>query len=1003
MNDPVATGRLASNDAHSSFSASARWIWADTPEGEAWWMFRKRFSAAGERVHQAQLKITSDHYHVAYVNGKVVHRGPGRSFRFAKAYSVIDITPYLNPDGDDVIAVLSMQIEGNLVETIGSTRGLLAQIDLTGDGGGRTVSSDRTWRVREHRSFKKGTPRFCVIPCIAESFDARLEECGWTLAGYDDSGWESARELGAVGTPPWTGMMKREVSLASDDVIYPVRFAAIELARQPEGYHFRLGPGSDGIMIFVTEVTASETAKVMLRHVPGLSLDGQSVTGQELVIPKGKHLLTLCHLAYGSGEPEMFFETSTPLTFSAEALLDGQDRQWAYIGVPSKTLKYPWHETAADVIATVPEIPKIMAMTSVTEVTDRYRSELKPTTNLENSTLHHAMTRQYLKVAGGYTELLIERGQPRGESGPEYRKPLVHEQSLLHANADACTVFPQQGADVHFVVDFDRQLIGYVSLDLDAPAGTIVEAHCFEMIDGTGISWVHTYNSFSYTCREGRQRFVSHLRRGFRYISVTLRNFTRPIRINGVYCYHSAYPIQAIGRFECSDELLNRIYKLSTDTASLCMHDTYVDCAAHEQSFWVGDARITAMINLLTYGGYDLNQNHIRIVGQSLRPEWVTTYWPNDERYLSGRYLPFAAFPNYPEGGLPMWTFMWMMQCWEHYFHGADLTDLAENFGYAAETIKHCRLLTNERGLLDIPGAWNLIEWANNDLSPYGEVTANNVLLVRCLRLAARMAKVLGRADQAGEYEREAAQRMEAVNRYCWNEERQGYVDTVRDAWAFERYLQFCKSQGMTPLSFEKYASLGRVSEQTNTLALLCDCVPEGRMDGVKKIVRRVCGGRYAAGAPHSRSYGSPTEQEAPGGIVAVGSPFFLFFSLEALFKIGDVRGALDVMRAGWGQMVECGTKGCWETFKYNDMQWTRSISHAWSAAPAVYLPTEVLGVKPVEPGYRKFTITPKAEGLTWARGSVVTPFGPIQIQWRRNGKGEVDIDYLSPRECERV
>ena len=32
--------------------------------------------------------------------------------------------------------------------------------------------------------------------------------------------------------------------------------------------------------------------------------------------------------------------------------------------------------------------------------------------------------------------------------------------------------------------------------------------------------------------------------------------------------------------------------------------------------------------------------------------------------------------------------------------------------------------MTNDRGLFDMQGAWNLIEWANNDLSFYGEVTA---------------------------------------------------------------------------------------------------------------------------------------------------------------------------------------------------------------------------------------------------------------------------------------
>ena len=58
-------------------------------------------------------------------------------------------------------------------------------------------------------------------------------------------------------------------------------------------------------------------------------------------------------------------------------------------------------------------------------------------------------------------------------------------------------------------------------------------------------------------------------------------------------------------------------------------------------------------------------------------------------------------------------------------------------------------MLTNSRGLLEFQGAWNLIEWAYNDLSMYGEVIGNNAMLVLCLRRAAEMAKILGENEKA--------------------------------------------------------------------------------------------------------------------------------------------------------------------------------------------------------------------------------------------------------------
>jgi hypothetical protein len=168
-------------------------------------------------------------------------------------------------------------------------------------------------------------------------------------------------------------------------------------------------------------------------------------------------------------------------------------------------------------------------------------------------------------------------------------------------------------------------------------------------------------------------------------------------------------------------------------------------------------------------------------------------------------------------------------------------------------------------------------------------------------------------------------------------------------------------------------------------------------MDAVRKIVRRVERGRFSGGSPAGRTLGPPSEQEAPDGIVAVGSPFFLFFTLGALFQIGEGRLAFDVMRREWGKMAEMGFRTCPETFG-----WTRSVAHAWSAAPAVYLPTRVLGIRPLDPGFRRFCVEPCPGDLAWARGSVVTPHGPIHVSWRRNDTGKLDITCAAPPECNR-
>ena len=82
---------------------------------------------------------------------------------------------------------------------------------------------------------------------------------------------------------------------------------------------------------------------------------------------------------------------------------------------------------------------------------------------------------------------------------------------------------------------------------------------------------------------------------------------------------------------------------------------------------------------------------------------------------------------------------------------------------------------------------------------------------------------------------------------------------------------------------------------------------------------------------------------------------------------------------------------------------WTRSAAHAWSASPAIYLQREILGIRPLEAGYRRFTIAPHLCGLTEVSGTVCTPYGPIMVQIHRTPDGKQEIVQRSPTECTYV
>lgn len=64
-----------------------------------------------------------------------------------------------------------------------------------------------------------------------------------------------------------------------------------------------------------------------------------------------------------------------------------------------------------------------------------------------------------------------------------------------------------------------------------------------------------------------------------------------------------------------------------------------------------------------------------------------------------------------------------------------------------------------------------------------------------------------------------------------------------------------------------------------------------------------------------------------------------------------------------------------------------RDMSHADNAC-AHLMSGYILGIKPVQTGYRKFEAIPHPAGLQWAKGRVPTPYGTIEMAWDFNIDG---------------
>ena len=99
---------------------------------------------------------------------------------------------------------------------------------------------------------------------------------------------------------------------------------------------------------------------------------------------------------------------------------------------------------------------------------------------------------------------------------------------------------------------------------------------------------------------------------------------------------------------------------------------------------------------------------------------------------------------------------------------------------------------------------------------------------------------------------------------------------------------------------------------------------------------------------------------------------------------------ALTTIDHCWGNMVETG-RGCFHELSSPD--WTAfrrdgdrlptmpSLCHPWSSGATPWLSREIVGIQPIQPGYKSFIVAPYiSESFPTISGTVPTPFGPITV-----------------------
>lgn len=125
--------------------------------------------------------------------------------------------------------------------------------------------------------------------------------------------------------------------------------------------------------------------------------------------------------------------------------------------------------------------------------------------------------------------------------------------------------------------------------------------------------------------------------------------------------------------------------------------------------------------------------------------------------------------------------------------------------------------------------------------------------------------------------------------------------------------------------------------------------------------------------------------------IPQITTPYFKFFELEALCKLGEFDNVLKQIEDYWGGMIKEGATSFWEEYdptlsgdKHYEMYgepFGKSLCHAWGASPLYLLGRYFLGVSPKKSGYKEFEVNPQALQMQRMEGIVPLINGSVYVK----------------------
>ncbi len=487
-------------------------------------------------------------------------------------------------------------------------------------------------------------------------------------------------------------------------------------------------------------------------------------------------------------------------------------------------------------------------------------------------------------------------------------------------------------------VDMGRNFNGWVEVGLHASRGQKIELDYSERANEPRSFGQHD----EYICSGDGDVFCSRFNyRTFRWLTITgVEEPPVPNDIRG-WMIHTDYSRQT--DFECSNELLNRIYQTVVWTyRCLSLGGYVVDCSHRERLGYGAEGQAT-----MECGAFNSD-------AAAMFTKWLAD-WRDVQNLSNGRLSNTA--PNYAGGGGPMWGAIVVTLPWQCYQHYGDRRVLQENYSAMQKWLawiesqsKNDVITVYDETQYGYIGDWvSALEIdppkKRGDIPHRARQFFNNCYWVYVLEMAGDIAQTIGKEEDAEGYRRKAEAVRNAVHREFFDPEGRAYG----------------------------------LPEQTYlAVPLLVDLPP--------KELRGDLFDRLANNILHK------WKGHISSGVLGT----YLQLKLLTQNQRSDLIFTMANQREypGWGYMLDQGATTIWE---YWDGR--KSRNHTSFLSIGSWFIEGLAGIQSdsAAPGFKQIVIRPAIVGdLTFARAKYHSIHGPIESHWRLDG-GNLTLNVSIP------